>query len=190
MLSSICTTDPLKGETPRGRISWNEQNPGAQLWSCPSGHCRSIRRGGTAALTPSQPSPSNQPTILQSPTITHRNPQPSLTLKSDHARQIDKSVWQKGDLSKAGESRWFSVRPRSGGQIQVRRHNTTLETLRPARVSALGMRQGHFHKSDWQMKRTSSNCLEKRKCLGGPESRSLFTSNLQQLSPQPADYRL
>ena len=26
------------------------------------------------------------------PNITHRNPQPSLTLKSDHARQIDKSV--------------------------------------------------------------------------------------------------
>ena len=29
------TTDPLKGETPRGQICWKEQNPGAQSWSCP-----------------------------------------------------------------------------------------------------------------------------------------------------------
>ena len=71
-------------------------------------------------------------------------------LRPSKVTMLDKltKVPEKGELSTEGESRWFSGRPRSGGQIQVRRHNTTLETLRPARVSALGMRQGHFHKSD------------------------------------------
>ena len=61
-----------------------------------SWHCRSIRRGGTAALRPPQPSPSNHPTTLQSPNITHRYPQPSLTPKNDYAWQIDKCAWKRG----------------------------------------------------------------------------------------------
>ena len=105
-------TNPLERAKPRCSVvvlSW---------------HCRSIRRGGTAALRPSQPSLSNQPTTLQSPTITHRNPQPSVILKSDHARQIDKSARQTGNCQRQEKAGGFvagqglEARSRSGATTQ------------------------------------------------------------------------
>ena len=51
------------------------------------------RRHSCSHTIPTLPvQPPNHPTTFQSPNITHCNPQPSLILKSDHARQINKSA--------------------------------------------------------------------------------------------------